>query len=814
MIRRSLTWLVHETGLRFLKRRKAATGVAILTMALALGSNTAVLAVLKAFLLSSFGLPEPDRVFAIVPVRSMPGRGSVQFSDAYPNYQLIREAQRAFADVATFVQSTASWDNGGEVRPLQASRVTASFFRTMRVAPIAGRVFEPTAEGPTPVPVVLISNAMWRGSLASDRAIIGRSLTINGAPHTVIGVMPPGFTHPLPTDIWLPFSLPQQQLTSVTGARNLTIYGRLKDGMAPNAADADLVSFTKRTLEANSTDNRDYSYTRTSIREFLLPGVERTVLLVQAAALVLLLLAIVNLSSLLIAWGFDRQTEMATRLALGAQAARLARMTVFQSVAVVVAGSVGGLLLGIVAIAGLKRLAVTRALAVFFAELRVDLPLITWSLCAALIAGILAGLAPGWIHRRLELARTLRSSSRGASISPEAMRWQKGIVVLQTALSVVILIGAALLGISFRNLTSVPMGFSAGNRIVARVQLGDQAYGAHGARVTFAERLLGAFSESPQLETVAFTSTLPIGDQLRGSRFFPEQQDGSLATEPILFHFRRVSPNYLAALGVPLLQGRAIDARDDAAHPPVAVVSRALASRLWTNANPIGKHIFRDMPGGASPQAVEVVGVVGDVRDAGTSAPMGETVYMPYAQVSLQLMSLLFTSRGTLADAVAAVQRALRRVDPALALSGVVPLESLIQQADALPRLRTLLLGIFAAVALAIALLGAFGVISQLVANREREFAIRLVFGAAPRSLMSAVLLQAWSLTIPGIILGSAAARVSSGFVAPFTFEIAPQSIRVTLVVAIGVLFMTAMATLAPALRAMRVRPDRAMAGA
>lgn len=810
----SFAWLVHETGLRFLKRRKAATSVAILTMALALSANTAVFAVLKAFLLTSFGLPEPGRVFAIVPMRSMPGRGSVQFSDAYPNYQIIREAQRSFADVATFVQSTASWDNGGEVRPLQASSVTASFFHTMRVAPIAGRVFEPTAEGPTPSPVVLISYAMWRGSLGSDPSIVGRSLTINGAPHTVIGVMPRGFTHPLPTDVWLPFSLPQPQLTSVTGARVLTIYGRLKDGLAPNAADADLLTFTRRTLEANSTDNREYSYARTAIREFLIPGVERTVLLVQAAALVLLLLAIVNLSSLLVAWGFDRQTEMATRMALGARAVRLVRMAILQSVAVVIAGSVAGLLLGVFAIAGLKRLEVTRALAIFFAELRVDPMLIIWSLSAALIAGVLAGVLPGWIHRRLELARTLRSSSRGASISQEALRWQKGVVVVQTGLSVIILIGAALLGVSFRNLTSVAMGFTSGSRMVARIQLGDQAYGGHAARAVFAERLIGALSERRELQTVAFTSTLPIGDQLRGARFFPEQRDGSLATEPLLFHFRRVSPNYLATLGVPLMQGRVLDARDDAAHPQVAVVSRALAERLWPNANPIGKRIYRDTPGAAAPQPVEVVGVAGDVRDAGNNAPMGETVYMPYAQLSLSQLSLLFTGRGTQADAIAAVRRALHHVDPTLTLSGVVPLESLVRQVDALPRLRTLLLGIFAIVAVAIAMLGTFGVISQLVANREREFALRLVFGAAPRSLLAAVMRQAWSLTIPGIILGSMAAWVSSDLIAPFAFEIAPRSMRVMLVVAVGVLFMTAVATLAPALRAMRVRPDRAMAGA
>lgn len=810
----ALNWIVRETGLRFLRRRKAAASVAVLTLALALGANTTAFAVVNAFLLNSFAVPEPSRLFAIVPVRELPGRGSVQFSDAYPNYQVIREANRSFDEVAAFVQSTAGWDHEGEVRPLQASRVTATFFRTMRVQPVIGQVFDARAEGPSPTPVVLISDALWRGSLSGDPGIVGKHLTINGTPHTVIGVMPPGFTHPLPTDVWLPFSMSQVQLTSVTGARILTIYARLRDGVPPNAADMDIATFTKRTLEANAVDNRDYRYTRTSFRELLLPGVGRTVRLVQFAALILVSLAIVNLASLLVAWGFDRQSEMATRLALGARSSRLVRLAIMQSVVVVAAGAVGGLVFGALAVAGLKRLEVTRAIAIFFAELRVDLPVIFWSVLVALAAGVLAGLLPGWLQRRLSVASTLRSSSRGASLTREALRWQKGIVGLQAGLSVVILIGATLLGLSLRNLTSVPMGFSAGDRVVARIQLPEPAYSTHPARAALARRLDEALALEPELESVGLTSTLPIGDQMVGARFFVDQPDGSRSAEALQFHIRRVSPNYLGTLGVPLLQGRLLEARDDSSHPTVAVVSKALADRMWPNANPIGKRLLRVVPGNPTPAPVEVVGVVADVRDAGNTAPLAETVYVPLLQNSSARLSLLFTPRGVPANAIAAIRRVVRAADPTLTLSGIAPLTALEEQADSLARLRAMLVAIFGVVALAIAVLGAYGVMSQLTANREREFALRLVFGARPISIGSTVVLQALRLTIPGIVAGCLAVWFSSSAVRPFMFQVDARSVELIAVVALAVAAATALTALAPAWRALRIRPDRALTDA
>src|SRR5215208_4119892 len=328
--------------LRFLARRKALTAIAIATMALALGANSAALSVLKAFLLTSLAVPESDRVVLIAPARMMPGRGSVVFNEAYPNYELLRRTQRAFADVTVFLQIQASWDDHGEARPLNATRASASFFSTLRVPPARGRAFTVSEEGPSPAPVVVISHGLWTSSFGADPAIIGRTMSLNGAAHTVIGVMPDGFAQPVPSDVWLPFDIPPTQRTAITGGRQLTVYGRIADGQSFEMARADVNRFSAQAIEESPADNKDYRYNIQPLRDVLLNGADSSALFVQAGAATLLVLAILNLASVLVAWGFERKQEMAVRVALGATGSRVVRLLLQQSLAIVAAGSALG----------------------------------------------------------------------------------------------------------------------------------------------------------------------------------------------------------------------------------------------------------------------------------------------------------------------------------------------------------------------------------------------------------------------------------------------------------------------------------------
>ena len=804
-MRAILRSLGREAGVRFLLRHKAACAVAVLTMALALGANTAVFSILKRFLFSSIGVPDPDRVLVVAPVRNLPGRGSVVFSEAYPNYLLLQATQQAFAAVSCISQSVASWDDDGESRPLQAARVTASFFSTMRVFPVIGRAFTRAEEGPQPARVVVISHALWQSALGGNASALGKTIVLNGEPHTIIGVMPAGFSQPVPTDIWLPFDILLRQRTAITGARTLSVYARLADGRPRAAANAEAASLTKRALAA-SIDNKDFWYEMRSLRGVLLDGADSTVLLVQVGAGVLLLLAVLNLASLLLAWGFERRQELAVRQALGAGEARVLRMLFLQSLTVVGGGAILGVAAMGAVVPWLRGLDLNPTLTFFTSQIQLDPLVITVTAVVAMLSGLAAGVLPAVFNRNTDLAASLGGGgSRTATLSPAALRWQQLMVVLQAALSVVILSAAALLGISFAKLSRVPSGFVAGDLLVARVNLQRAAYEQAPARVRFGSELLVNLSREPAITAPAYTSTLPVSDVLWGSRFFIELPDGTTGTEPLLLHIRRTSPNYLTTMGIPLLAGRGFSTVDDSASPKVAIVSRSLAARAWPNESAIGKRLYRFTGADKPPEPLEVIGVAGNVMDAGSSAPPGETIYLPWSQLSTTQMSIVVRPRGSTDATVTALRRALRVTDPLIAAHDVARLDALAAQANALPRLRTLLLLIFAVAALAIAALGSYGVMSQLVATREREYALRLVFGAAPRDLGHSVLLQLARLTLPGIAGGVLVVVLLGGTLERFVFGVAPRSVVVLGTVTLVMLSIALLATLPSMLRAMRI---------
>ena len=793
-----------EAGLRFLMRRKGAFIVAAVTMALALGANTAVFSVVRAFLLSSLGVPDATRVVSIIPTRQMAGRGGVLFSDAYPNYELLRSTQHAFAAVTCLRTVTASWDDRGEARPLQLTSATGSFFPTMRVWPVLGRSFREDEEGPSPAPVVLISYTLWKSAFLGDSSAVGQVMRINGAPLTVIGVMPQGFAQPLPTDVWVPFDIPAFARTAITGARQFTIYGRIADGLSRGAVDREMAALTKRALDANPVDNRDFAYQALTLRQVLLNGADRTVLLVQIGAAVLLVLAVLNLASLLIAWGYDRRQELAVRLALGARGARIVRMLLLQSVVVVGVGAVIGTLLAQAGVRWFGRFDPGPALSPFMSGLRIDSTVLFMSIAIAVVAGTAAGVLPAWFSRRADLADALRTATRAVSLSRNALRWQKGMVFAQAALSVVVLAAAALIGLSFRNLANVPGGFDPAGRMVARVQLADNPYGNHGARAAFARALLDNLSRETAISGYGFSTTLPVGDQQWGARVTVQQSDGSMTPESMLLHIRRVSPSYLETMAIPVLQGRGLDVHDDSAGRQVTVISHALAMHLWPKGDAIGKRIVRAVDGPDS-KGYEIVGIVGDAMDAGYNAPPGETFYVPYAQMSAPQLSIVVRARSTPAEGLAAIRHALQAADPVIAANNTAAMDALVQQANALPRLQSVVLLVFALVALGIAALGSYGVMNQLVANRQREFVLRMVFGAARGSIGGTVLLQVATLTLPGVIIGLGGVYALHGLLKPFVFGVDPQSVPLLLAVGLGIVAMSVVATLPSVLRAMRV---------
>ena len=792
------------SALRFFYRRKTAFVAIILTIGFALAANTTAFSVLQGFLFGDLAVPESDRVVIVPTTKVMPERGSVDFNDAFPNYRLLKETTHSFSALSTTLPIEVNWEQQEDVRHLQGARVTASFFDVMRIRPVVGRVFALGEEGPNAAPVAIISHSLWRSAFAGDRNAIGQTLRLNGGVYTVVGVLPPGFEQPTGTEIWLPFDLPKETWTKVVGARHLTTYGRLADKVGLKTANEELRAFAVRAAAAEPL-NKDWGWRAQPLREALLSNAGNVVLFVQTGALVLLLLAICNLIAVLIAWAAERERETAVRIALGASPWRIIRQFVVQSFLLVSAAGVIALGLTWFALPLLRSLNPDPALAFLLKYVQLDWTTIGVAGVLVVATAVFVGLLPALQLRSVSPEAALRSESRGASANPSSVRWQKIMVIFQAGFSVVILVCAALAAQGLQKVSRVDLGFSDAGRIGFRIEFPEPAYSTHEQRVQCARALDQNLAAEPALQGHGLTTTLPVGDGQWGSSTLVRLPTGEFTTEPVIFHYRRISPGYLATMGIPLLEGRFFNETDRSDRTPVAIVSKSLANKYWPGESAIGRELRRAAPDNP---VTQVIGVVGDVRDAGAGEAMGETVYVPFDQVSVRRAWIVLRPRGSVADAIAAGRRALRLSAPGVAAFSVEKLETLSWQSLALPRLQAALFAVFSAVAIAITALGTYGVMSQLVGIRQKELAIRAAVGATPRSLFQMVLWQNARLAVSGTIIGIATAWAASYWLQSKLTNFQPPALVPFVLIATGVLVLTQLASFLPARRAAYFDPQ------
>lgn len=799
------------TAWRFFRRRRAATFVIVLTMALALAANTAVFSVLKAFLFSSLGIAESDRVVNVWTVRQIDGRGAVNFLDAHVNIRLLRETTRFWEAMGATLTTDLNWQqDDGSSRRIQGAQAQADFFAVMRLQPILGRLFTREEEGPKGAAVVVISAKLWRSAFNAAPDILGRVLRLNGQPFTVIGVIPAPFAQPAQAEAWIPYDLPATMWTNVIGARGLTNYARLAPGVTAAQANEELVRFAPRAIEAHP-ENREWTWTVQPIREALLNGADRTVVFVQIGAGVLLLLAITNLASLLLAWAAERQRETAIRLALGAGTWALVRQFLTQSVLLVSLGGAAGVALAAAALPLAQSLNPNRTLAAFLTELKLDPGTLGFAAALVLGTGLLAGLLPAWQARRTSFTEALRSETRGASLSREGLRWQQAMIVVQGAVSVLILVGAGLAAIGFARLNQTDLGLRTDRRAAFQIQFPEPGYAAHEKRVQLVRELELNLAREPQIRSFAFTGSLPVGDNQWGGGFVPQRANGEFDRDSTVLHFRRVTPGYLRTLGIGLIEGRMLNDRDTEKAPHVALISKSTADKFWPGTNAIGRKLRRT--GQKDAPLVEVVGVVTNVRDAGPSSPVGEAIYMPWEQVSMR-RGWVVLEGDNVRELLAAGQRALRATAPDVAPYNSGSLEEFAWQANALPRLQVALLGVFALIAVGITALGSYGVMSQLVANRQKEMAIRAALGASRSQVLGLVLGQNARLAAMGAAAGLVAAWLAARWAQSALSGFPRDAWLPYVVVAALVMALTQLASFIPARRAAATDVQKALTSA
>jgi predicted permease len=803
---RALEWLEElrqdlHFALRQMRRAPLMTALLVLMLGLGIGANTAMFSVVNAVLLKPLPYPEPDRLVRLYERTPQGDR----FSVSAPNFLDFRRDNQTLAGLAAVSFPVRQFSSIGDGRPAQfrGTECTASLFDVLGVRPLLGRTFRPDEDRPrTPARVMMISERLWRSRFGSDPGIVGRVLDLNDVSWTVVGVVQVELGLFDGLDAWVPLG-PDPEFPR--GDHRLEVVGRLAPGVSLGEARADLARVAAQLGRAYPDSNRGWGVELLSFPEWLVsPHVRRMTLVPLFAVGLMLVLACVNLSNLLLARASVRSREVGMRAALGASRARIIRQLLTESFAVAILGAAAGLALAYWALPVMQRLypdALPR-----FDQAALDGRTLLFTVVVSIAVGVASGLAPAWQTTRGDLFGVLRQgfSASGA----EGHRLREGLVIAEVALAMMLLVGAGLLARSFGRLSTVDTGFDARQVVAAPLTLPEESYAQLAPETArFYRQVLERLEAIPGVESAAASMVNP----LRGPR--PANQVGPLQardrSEFLPIQWRSVTPSYFRAMRIPLLRGRTFADTDrlassDSPREGVAVISVGLARRLWGKEQAVGQRLQWNRPGGS---ILRVIGVVGEVNDTaiGPEAPL--MLYLSHEQLPWPQMTLLVRSYRDPGLLTPAIRRAVAEVDPLVPVPSVFPLERSVAEVLAGPRLNFQLSGAFALLALVMASLGLYGVMSYSVSRRSHEMGVRMTLGARPGSLVALILRQGLHLIAAGMAVGMAAAVALTRFLGSLLYETAPTDVATFLVTAAVLSAVGLLACCHPALRAARVDP-------
>ena len=797
-------WQDLRYGARQLLRSPGFTAVAVLTLALGIGANTAIFSVVNAVLLQPLPYHQAENLVMIWNAWTG-GQGTISF----PEYLDYQRRARAFDDLAAH-SSTASMNIAfGEGEPEQVWRVfaTPNLFSVLGVQPALGRAFLPVEglAGSHPR-VLLLSHSLWMRRFGGDPSVVGKSYDLGGTAYTVVGVMPADFEYPdKRVEIWRPIGGTFWANSSDNrGARGLRVVGRLKPGVTASQAQADVDLIAQQFRQEFSTDYPAGNWvglTVVSLRDQFVGSVRLALLILLASAGFVLLIACANVANLVLVRAAHRQKEVVIRAALGAGHWRLTRQLLTENLLLAVMGGAVGVLLAFWSVDALMWLGAEQVPRLH--KVGVDATVLAFVVFLTLVTGCLAGLAPAWHAAAPDLQAALREAGRTSS-SREGARGRNVLVVFQVASAVVLLAGAGLLMRSFSHLLQVNPGFVAKGLTTTSLVLTHRRYQSDAERDLFFQQLQGRLEALPGVEAAALIDNPPFSGWLNDNLF---EIEGRPPVVPGVYpaeEVRLISPAYFRTLGVPLLRGRDFALSDDRAGQPVVIISESLARKHWGGENPVGRRIRR--PEADAPW-ITIVGVSGDLRHGGLDSDTRPIWYLPLAQVQEFGATLLVRTAGDSSGVAPAIRAQVRALDPQQALQGVRSMEEVIAESLARRRFSLFLLGLFAFLALALAAVGVYGVVSYSVSRRTQEFGIRTALGASGRDILQLVLGQGLRLAVVGVALGVAGAFGLMRFLSTLLFGVTSTD---PLSFAGAILVLTGVVTLAcyiPARRAARVDP-------
>lgn len=783
-----------------LLKKPGFTATAVLTLALGIGANTSIFSVVNAILLKPLPYKDPTALVWTESVKRQDG--PAQTSGVSPaDFWDLKDQTQTLEQVATFRGEGISLKDPERPEALDGARVSVNFFQALGIAPMMGRAFASEDEQPNATDTVVLSYRLWQRRFGGDPSIIGRTLETVEGPTTVIGVMPPDFRFPSFAEAWTPFARSSSEMQ--VRNRYFQVFGRLKAGQTLEGAQAEMNTIASR-LEAEHPDsNKGWTFRLTPLRERLTGETRPALLVLLGAVGLVLLIACANVANLLLARATSRRKEMAIRLALGASRAQLLQQLLIESVLLALVGGAIGLLLavwGVDLLIGL--LPQSKEVYQLPNAVRIDGVVLVFTLFISVLTGILFGLVPGWQASRPSVNEWLKEGSH-ATEGARRQRARSALIVIEIALALVLLISAGLLIQSFVRLRRVDLGYNPHGLLTMWVTAPFSKYRDDESRVRLYSQVLEQVRQVPGVESASLTSGMPFG-----FLSFPFNIEGDpLPTGEATAHYSAISPGYFNVLKSSLQAGRDFTERDDARSPHVAIVNEAWARQYLAGRDPLGKKISISYLGSRASR--EIVGVVGNIKQDELGKPTEPEIYVPYQQQPWFGQALVIRTAATV-DPLSLkndVQRAIWAVDKDQPVSRAETVDQILSNLVAEPRLYTLLLGLFAALALTLSAVGIYGVMSYTVTQRTHEIGVRMALGAQPRDILKMIVWQAMLLAVIGVGVGVSASLALTRLISSLLFGVSttdPLTFAAISLALVGVAFL---ASFIPARRATRIDP-------
>jgi putative ABC transport system permease protein len=793
-------------ALRSLSKRPGFTFIAVLTLALGIGANTAIFSAINALLLKPLPFPELDRVVAVWD--KLPSRGVLHNEVAMANYLDLKAQNQSFDQLAIYRWWSANLTGVDTPERIQGFLVSANYLDAIGIKPIMGRNFYPEENQPGKDRVAIITHSLWQRRFGGDPNIVNKTITINTIVRTVVGVMPERFNFPKGAEIYAPLPMTPEVMSS-RGNHSYYIVGRLKPNVSIESAQADTDNITARLEQQYPETNKGWGATVFPIVADTVRLYDTPLWVMMGAVGFVLLIACANVANLMLARASGRQREIALRAALGASRWRIIRQLLTESVIVALAGGAVGILIGFWGIDALR--AANPGEAAKYApgwyQLGINFPTLAFTLGLSLFSGIVFGLAPALQVSKPNLNDSLKEGSRQTSGSSHYLR--SSLVVFEVALSLMLLVGAGLLARSFLSLLKTDPGFNPDNVLTLNLVLPGAKYREQPQRAAFYNDLVQRVKAYPGVESAAAVNYLPLGGANSSDSYLVEGVPEPAPGDENEGRYRVCTPDYFRTMGIPLLKGRSFTDQDKAGTTPVVVVNETLARKHWAGEDPIGKRIrFYGPP--ERTQWMEIVGVVEDVKHE-LNLPVTPEYYLPHAQDPWNAMVLVARTRVEPGSLASALRQQVWAIDKDQPVFDIRTMQEVRSTSVALYSFSSVMLAIFAAVALVLASVGIYGVMAFAVTQRTQEIGIRMALGARALDVLKLVVKHGMKLAVLGIVIGLAGSWAITRFMEKLLVDVQPTDLLTFSVVSVFLLLSAFVACYLPARRATKVDPLQAL---